>query len=409
MSTPSAPNAHVAHADVDSAARAVAPPQFGVDGEQSERDWPLITRDEVSDLLANYAGIGPVATLSWHSPRPFSAAVLVATERDSGLFVKRHHVSIRDVEGLAEEHRFIAHLRNLGLPVTDVLSTRDGASAVTVGDWTYEVHAAAAGVDAYRGVMSWKPFTHPSHAYAAGRALARLHRAASGYDAPARQLRLLLSSFRVLASADLPGALDAWVGAQPRLVRALAARNWRDDIAEAIGPYHARLAPLLPALRPLWTHGDWHASNLLWTGDAPGAQVRTVLDFGLSDRTCAVHDVALAIERNAIDWLAPPGERRVEFEHIDVLLDGYESLEVLSDDEYAALVALLPIVHTEFALSEVAYFDGIVGSPETAEVAAYDGYLLGHARWFGERDGRQLLDWLERRRRTRSAGLFPAA
>ncbi|WP_261545808.1 phosphotransferase enzyme family protein [Burkholderia multivorans] len=380
------------------AAREVAPPQFGVDGEQAERDWPLITHDEVAAVLARIDGAGVPARLTWHSPRPFSAAVLVRTDDERALFVKRHHASLRDVEGLAEEHRFIAHLRAHGCPVPDVLAGRDGATAFAFGDWTYEVHVVAPGVDAYRGVMSWKPFAHPSHAYAAGRALAQLHRASAGYDAPARPIRTLLSSFRVLSSADLAGALERWVDAQPLLVRALGTRDWRADVAATIGPYHARIVPLLPALAPLWTHGDWHASNLLWTDAAPGAQVCTVLDFGLSDRTCAVMDVALAIERNMIDWLAPADARRVEYEQIDALLDGYESLDPLSDDAYAALVALLPIVHTEFALSEVAYFGCIVNAPDIVDVA-YDGYLLGHARWFGGRDGRQLLDWLEQRRR----------
>ncbi|HEF4728525.1 phosphotransferase [Burkholderia multivorans] len=380
------------------AAREVAPPQFGVDGEQAERDWPLITHDEVAAVLARIDGVGVPARLTWHSPRPFSAAVLVRTDDERALFVKRHHASLRDVEGLAEEHRFIAHLRAHGCPVPDVLAGRDGATAFAFGDWTYEVHVVAPGVDAYRGVMSWKPFAHPSHAYAAGRALAQLHRASAGYDAPARPIRTLLSSFRVLSSADLAGALERWVEAQPLLVRALGTRDWRADVAATIEPYHARVVPLLPALAPLWTHGDWHASNLLWTDAAPGAQVRTVLDFGLSDRTCAVMDVALAIERNMIDWLAPADARRVEYEQIDALLDGYESLDPLSDDAYAALVALLPIVHTEFALSEVAYFGCIVNAPDIVDVA-YDGYLLGHARWFGGRDGRQLLDWLEQRRR----------
>lgn len=398
MSNPTEPTALAAHAAAD----AVAPPQFGVDGEQAERDWPLITHDEAAAILARIDGAGAPARLAWHSPRPFSAAALVHTTSGRALFVKRHHVRIRDVGGLEEEHRFIAHLRGHGIPVPDILADRDGATAVTLGDWTYEVHAVAPGVDAYRGVMSWKPFMHVSHAYEAGGALARLHRAAAGFDAPARPVRLLLSSFRVLSSDDLPAALERWVDAQPLLARALAARNWRDDIAAAIGPYHARFAPLLPALPPLWTHGDWHASNLLWSNGEPGAQVRTVLDFGLSDRTCAVYDIAVAIERNAIDWMAPADARRVEYAQIDALLDGYESVMPLSDDAYAALVALLPIVHTEFALSEVAYFDGIVGSPETVDVA-YDGYLIGHARWFGEQDGRQLLAWLADRRRARNA------
>ncbi|AIO38924.1 aminoglycoside phosphotransferase [Burkholderia latens] len=398
MSFPLEPDARTARDAADT--RDVAPPQFGVDGEQTERDWPLMTHDEVAGVLARIDGVGAPARLTWHSPRPFSAAVLVRTDDERALFVKRHHASLRDVAALEEEHRFIAHLRERGVPVADVLSARDGATAFASGDWTYEVHVVAPGVDAYRGVMSWKPFAHPSHAYAAGRALAALHRASAGYDAPARPVRTLLSSFRVLSSADLAGALERWVDVQPLLVRALGARDWRGDVAEAIGPYHARLVPLLPALPPLWTHGDWHASNLLWTDAGPGAQVRTVLDFGLSDRTCAVMDVALAIERNTIDWLAPADARRVEYEQIDALLDGYESIEPLGDHAYAALVEMLPIVHTEFALSEVAYFGCIVDAPDIVDVA-YDGYLIGHARWFGGRDGRQLLDWLAQRRRAK--------
>ncbi|MFP3616956.1 aminoglycoside phosphotransferase family protein, partial [Paraburkholderia sp. SIMBA_050] len=67
-------------------------------------------------------------------------------------------------------------------------------------------------------------------------------------------------------------------------------------------------------------------------------------------------------------------------------------------------VAMLPIVHTEFALSEVAYFGCIVAAPEIVDVA-YDGYLIGHAQWFGERDGRRLLDWLGERRLTKRGSL----
>ncbi|GLU30621.1 phosphotransferase [Trinickia caryophylli] len=385
---------------------AAAPLQFGVAGEQAERDWPLITHDALVALFGRYEGIGAPAKFLWHSPRPFSAAALVAVASGRTLFVKRHHRLIRDVEGLAEEHRFMAHLRSRGMPLAEVLAEREGDTAVTMGEWTYEVHTAAPGVDAYRAVMSWKPFFHRSHARAAGRALAELHRAARGYDAPARKLQPLLSSFRVLASPDLFDALERWVVTQPLLAAALATRRWREDIAQAIAPWHARLAPLLPALEPLWTHGDWHASNLIWSGSADGAEVGTILDFGLCDRTCAVYDLALAIERNAIDWLAPAHARQVCFEHIDALLGGYESVMPLAEDAYAALVAMLPIVHTEFALSEVAYFDGILASPATADVA-YDGYLLGHARWFLGDDGQRLLAWLASRRATPATDSAP--
>jgi Ser/Thr protein kinase RdoA (MazF antagonist) len=376
----------------------IAPLQFGVDGEQAERDWPLITRDEVEAVLRRFPSIGPLVRLTWHSPRPFSAAVLITTSNGAEFFVKRHHVSIRDVEGLAEEHAFIAHLASHALPVADTIATPEGATAVTLGEWTYEVHRAAGGMDVYRKAMSWTPFADCSHAFVAGTMLARLHIAARDYAAPARAIRPLLSSFRALSETDLIGALGRWISAQPLLVRALEARDWRSDVTQVILPWHTRLVPFLPALRPLWTHGDWHASNLLWTSNTADAQISTVLDFGLSDRTCAVYDLAVAIERNTIEWMSPQDARHVHLDHIDALLTGYELITPLSDGEYAALMALLPIVHTEFALSEVAYFYGTLNSPETADVA-YDGYLLGHARWFSEPAGRALLDHLAKRER----------
>ena len=65
-----------------------------------------------------------------------------------------------------------------------------------------------------------------------------------------------------------------------------------------------QLLPLLPALPPLWTHNDLHASNLLWSDASDDAQATAIIDFGLADRTNAVHDLAHAIERNIVEWLA---------------------------------------------------------------------------------------------------------
>jgi len=192
-------------------------------------------------------------------------------------------------------------------------------------------------------------------------------------------------------------AAHAWVAAQPLLAAALAQRSWQRDLAEVIGPYHATLAPLLSGLPPLWTHGDWHASNLLWSTSGEDAYVQSVLDFGLADRSCALVDLALAIERNTIEWLVEPARRAVHLEHIDALLDGYASVAPLSARDFRVLIALLPIVHTEFALSEVAYFDGVLKQPQDADIAYHD-YLLGHTRWFAEPAGRALLTHLAARR-----------
>jgi len=46
-----------------------------------------------------------------------------------------------------------------------------------------------------------------------------------------------------------------------------------------------------------------HASNLLWSDAGDQAEVTAIIDFGLADRTNAVHDIAHAIERNIVEWL----------------------------------------------------------------------------------------------------------
>ena len=55
--------------------------------------------------------------------------------------------------------------------------------------------------------------------------------------------------------------------------------------------------------------------------------------------------------------------------------------------------AVFPVVHLEYALSEIEYFGSVVDSPGNVELA-YDGYLLGHARWAGRPEGAGFLGHL---------------
>lgn len=52
------------------------------------------------------------------------------------------------------------------------------------------------------------------------------------------------------------------------------------------------------------------------------------------------------------------------------------------------------LCHAEFALSEADYFLGVLHSKEKAPMA-YDGWLVGHARWFRSPAGRKLLGAIE--------------
>ena len=189
--------------------------------------------------------------------------------------------------------------------------------------------------------------------------------------------------------------------ARPALAQYAAVREHSGAALELLAPFHAELKPLLPALAPLWTHNDLHASNLLWNDSGDNAQAVAVFDFGLADRTNAVHDLAHAIERNIVEWLALVGNPAagadvpVHLDHLHALLEGYESVRPLSEEEAAALAPMAAICHAEFALSEADYFQGVLRSEEKV-LLAIDGYLVGHARWFRGAGGERLLDALRR-------------
>ncbi len=376
----------------------------GLDGMLAEPDWPALTQDEVREILAGYTELLPPFRILSASPRPLSAAGVVLT-REGRVFVKRHARLVRDAEGLRAEHRLLEYLRKHGAAVPRVLVDMHGETAVESGEWTYEVHEVPDGIDAYEEAISWTPFRCVEHARAAGREMARLHLAAEGYDAPARAGRALVAGFTIYADADPSAAFDAYVNARPALNEYLASRNCREGALELLTPFHAELLPMLPGLAPLWSHNDLHPSNLFWSDTGASATVTAAIDFGLCDRTNAVHDIAHAIERSVVDWLAlvndpaHPENVAVHFDHLWALLEGYELVRPLSGVEARALAPMLALCHAEFALSETDYFLSVLHSEEKAWYAC-EGYLVLHARWW-RGEGAKLLDairkWADRR------------
>lgn len=369
----------------------------GIDGTWVEPDWPPLRPEEVRSVLANYPDLdGPFELLSV-SPRPFSAASVVSTRRDR-VFVKRHARAIRRAEGLHEEHRFMQHLRAREMAVPKVFATDSGDTAIESDGWTYEVHSTPEGVDLYEDALSWTPFFSRMHARSAGRAMARLHLAGAGYEAPPRIFRPLVAGFTIFAAQNPEAEWDRYVDGRPALKEYLRDGAIRAQALELLAPFHAELLPLLPALTPLWTHNDLHPSNLLWSNRGDGAHATAAIDFGLCDRTNAVHDLASAIERSIVEWLvlaqspARPDPVPVHLDHLYAMLRGYESLRILSMEESAALAPVVALCHAEFALSEADYFLDVLRSEEKARIACED-YLVGHARWFHEQ-GSKLLDAL---------------
>jgi Ser/Thr protein kinase RdoA (MazF antagonist) len=427
----------------------------GMGKELTLPDWSPLTSAEVHTVLARYPRAPGDEMITWRSPRPMSAAGLIR-HGGADLFVKRHHVRVRTLAQLAVEHAFIGHLRARGIPAPAVLRAADGATATQYGDFVYEVHELASGLDVYRDALSWTPYASLGHARAAGAALARLHEAAGRFPLPARAPAVLTGGCEIIVSNDPLAEIKWLAGCRPGLAGYLDGRAWPDDLTRHVLPAIRRAAPLLAGLPRQWGHGDWHPSNLTWSSAAPDAVVAGVFDFGLANRTFAVHDLAMALERATVSWLdlgdadtadpdladpdladpdladpdladpdladpdladpdladpagaagdrddrdgAVPGRAEADLDAIDAFLDGYESVRPLTPAEAAALPEVFPVVHVEYALSEVEYFASVVSSPANADLA-YDGYLLGHAAWFATPPGAVVLDQLRRRAAT---------
>jgi Ser/Thr protein kinase RdoA (MazF antagonist) len=385
----------------------------GMDGTLVAPDWAPLKIQEVRALLRKFPECDePIEILSL-SPRPFSAASVVSAN-GRRVFVKRHHRDVRDREGLLEEHRFLEHLWPHGADVPRVLAATSGETAIELGEWTYEVHEPPAGIDLYEEAISWTPFRSAGHAGAAGKALARLHKSAQGFADPARKPRPLVASFTIFAAQDAGAEMNRYVKARPALHDYFQGSPTCDEALELLAAFHAELLPLLPSLAPLWTHNDLHASNLFWSDATDHAQATAIIDFGLADRTNAVHDLAQTIERNIVEWLtlvndpARPDAVEIHFDHLQALLEGYEQVRPLSAEEAAALAPMTALCHAEFALSETDYFLSVLHSEEKAPMAA-EGWLVGHARWFHSAAGRQLLNALRRWAGTRKANASGAA
>jgi len=132
---------------------------------------------------------------------------------------------------------------------------------------------------------------------------------ASSGSMPAREPRPLVE-LHDLCGNDAAAELKATCGA-PVADRRIARMHGAG--ARAALPISCGAAALLPALRPLWTHNDLHASTCC--GAMRERSRRGIITWA-ADRTNAVHDLAHAIERNV--WMAGAGRKFFVREEVPV-------------------------------------------------------------------------------------------
>ena len=337
-------------------------------------------RRDRSPCWTGYA-LGTVRGTPWRSPRPLSAAVVVETDA-ARVFVKRHHRGVRDSDTLAEEHRFMAHLRGArhsgagraGHPRRGRLAGHRGpglrgprrrhaggtciATPPPGRPWSGSIMRAPP-------APCWLACTAPPPG--------TTRRSAP----PTSWSRATTCCARTIPwprwKASCPGARD-WPPTSPD-------RDWRGDLARSILPRQQRLQAAPRA-------GN-RACGRTTTGTPPTCagtrrrrRCRDVLDFGLASPTFALFDLATAIERNAVAWLELRARRRRRARGHGAGADRRlpRSARRSTPADLDVLAGLLPLVHLDFALSETEYFHAITARHVRDADLAYDAFLLGHAR-----------------------------
>lgn len=355
--------------------------------------WDPLTLDEVAPILARlHTPLSPAAVIA-QSSRPTTASAIFSTHDGPRVFVKRYEPGQVPRSQLEAVHAFIAHLTAQSLDTPAVRVFADGTTVGTgVRGRLYEVTDAAEGEDRYRATPSWDPPSTLDDARSLGAACAGLSLAAQGFDRPACAPNPFQSRFGLFSRPITGVALDAWLRPRPR-TRGYLRRRGRDLLHDVrfTDRYTEPLAALVSDLPPQWTHGDLHVSNALWRGH----HVSSLIDFGLADRTFALYDLAVAIERNAFAWPSISAGVRdaVSRPVAAALLEGYTSVRPLLPAERAALPSLLAVCQAEAALNWIEYFDDD-GDGMAAADWSYDIFFLQHVTWFSTPEGEAFSTWL---------------
>lgn len=376
----------------------------GMGAEPESKDWPHINEIELSRLKKNYIELDGDLKIIWRSPRPFSSALIVEVHSNNGdddnsernlYFIKRSYHSFRKVKDLLEEHEFIRYLQKVGINVPRLVHSLQNTTALQIGNWTYEVHHRADGLDIYADQLSWKPFYYPEHAAKAGELLAKLHNRAEHFlNNEGRSARYLVSNQKLLESDDIVLAIKKRIRSSRDLKSYFADKDIDQKFFDQISHVHQNVKVALQTAPKIWTHNDFHASNLLWSENTSKANVSTLIDFGLSDRNSAIYDLAVAIERNFIDWLNLENSQEIYIDQIGLatFIQAYLS-NIESASNLKFLPDLLKIVHLDFAFSELEYFIGITKNLKHADAAYYD-WILSHTYWFTSEYGQKFTEYL---------------
>lgn len=403
--------------------------------------WPAISDADLTHLFNHLARRSQVAgepRVTRSSDRPMASAALASLPDGSEIFVKRYSPALITSEQLEAKHGYVNRLVDLGFPTVQFLNFDDDSTIFDDGRWLYEANPKAPGEDRYRELTSWLPPKTRAEMVEIGRIAGRLRELSDeipivdlpasrggssdetagsavrdrlpgrgrppslGWEQTPDQRRDQLpgpglarsntayqTKVRLLLGEPSDDDVDAWLAAHPG-VRSYLEKTGRDFAADLrlASPFADRLAELGSGPQA-WTHGDLHASNTLWRGD----QITSVIDFGLAWPNPPLLDLAMAIERHAIDWLAiTAGDGEAwRPEAVDDVIGGYRRTYPLPAAEGEVLADLVACCQVEFALTNIEYASLAPVDPSVADWS-YEVYFRDHLRWFGTDAGHRFAE-----------------
>jgi Ser/Thr protein kinase RdoA (MazF antagonist) len=332
----------------------------------SDRHWGPIQPAEAAAVLGR-----PVEIVSQHLRWLFAVALCRFDGRE--LVLKRQPPMGRTIEQVRWQHRLTNHLADGGVPAARAreLQQRDGL-------W-YEQFDVASGADTYAGVDTWEPFFSAAHVAAAGRMLARLHRAGDGFEPRQPQPQAGFVVQIDLCRLAPVAAAEVMRDARPAVAGYLEGREWRHRLDAAYSDAFARLGPRLGELERVPLHGDWQTNNLFFAGD----EVSGIIDFHQADFGPRLLDLAVAIERNCFFWnrISAGEDEAFDLRAAGILVAAYHGESPLTPIERTLLPAVLEVCQFEYGISFLDYYWGIERDREKADWA-WETFVLGHAEWW---------------------------
>lgn len=274
------------------------------DGQDSVAVYTKVDDAELAAFLKQY-DIGKLAGKTPIAQGVENTNYLLGTDRNTfilTLFEKR-----TPAEDLPFFMDFMSHLSASGISTPDVMKMADGGSVSTLAG------RPAAVLEFLEGTPVMKPGSAECASF--GKAVAHLHRAASGF-LQTRQNPLSLDGWRSLARACAPragecaGGLGEFIEDELSYVTA----NWPADLPQGV------------------VHTDLFPDNIFFSG----REVSGFIDFYFSCTDFFAYDLAIAV--NAWCFSSETGFMK---DNAAALMDAYRRSYMLSPGEIAAFPVLL--------------------------------------------------------------------